>query len=242
MVAVGVASVILFAGVWSEPPPRLVDRPLADYYARALAAESEGEPHKALAMLNLLLIPEETYVAVDYSALPENERARFRRGVALAFEMWGEALGDDFPFRLVAEDPDAQVQLRFLDDIKNGSADCKGEIRSKRRIQWNHEVHYSEFTAEIDVSKFGRGGKFLGEGDVTHIVAHELGHALGLGDASARDRIMGAVAIGNPYGKLHASEVEAVKAFRQLIRAQINRISSDIRLAEPSGLVPDTAG
>lgn len=213
---------VLFSFASAEPPPRLIDAPIADYYYRALEAADGGETQKALAMLRVLLIPNETGIFADFTALPQEAKPLFERGVQRGFQLWTQALGPDFPFVLTPS-RDAPVVMRFTDGLSSG---CKGEIRSKRRIQWNHQVHYCEFTAEVEIAKYASGRSLMTEWEVAHVVAHELGHALGLADSDSTERAMGPLLMGNPYARLHESEVASVKEFRRVVRAAISRLTA----------------
>lgn len=220
------STAVIANGAYSGPAPRLVDAPLADYYDRALAA-GKTEPHKGLAMLEILLVPAGTEVEVDYSGLPPQVADTFYRGVQRGFRLWQDALGADFPFRLVGNGYSNPVRVNFVDAMPGSSSNHKGEIRTTRKIQWNNRVHTVTFDATVTIVKFGYGRTFMDENDIAHVTAHELGHALGLGDVGGLDRIMGPVDVGRAFARLNPEEVDAVIAFRRMIRAQINRLSSN---------------
>jgi hypothetical protein len=224
MVAAALATFSLLAAP-SEAIPRHVDAPLTNYYARALTAADGGEPHKALAMLELLLVPAGTEVVADYSNVPAEFRGAFQRGVERGFAMWQQELGADFPFKLVLRpSKESYVKLTFVDSIPDSPALHKGEIRTTRKIQWNRTVHYGQFEAAIDIVQWASGRTLMDESDVAHVTGHEIGHALGLGDAGDTQHIMGPVALGNAFARIAPDEAEAVKAFRKLIRSQIDRL------------------
>lgn len=221
------ATLLLFGSIsYSETSlPRLIDKPLAEYYQQALSAHYSGEPHKALAMLELLLIPPGTEVHADYSPLPAEVRNEFKKGVERGFEMWREVLGNDFPFRLT-NNPKAKVKIQFLEKVSPEQDNCKGEIRSKRRIQWNKEVHYVEFTADVLVAKYSTKNHWMASGEVAQIIAHELGHAMGLGHPKGIGMVMGPVILGDPITQVQPLEAESVIAFRRIVRGTVDRISA----------------
>ena len=226
MLIAGLSTLVIFSGVSGEVMPHLIDLPLVDYYARAISSGNQ-EPQKALAMLELLLVPDGTQVVADYSNLPAYARPSFKRGVERGFDMWRMALGDEFPFRLVdrATQPNP-VGLRFVSIMPDSAPDHKGEIKTTRKIQWNKSLHYSQFVASISIAKFSVGQNLMTERDITHITAHELGHGLGLGDVDNLEHIMGPVALGNAYAHINPDEVDAVMSFRRLVHSQISRIES----------------
>ena len=137
MTVLGLAILITGTAGASANFSHLVDNASADYFSRALAASSEGDHQKGLAMLKVLLVPR-TNVRVDYSGLPTSVAEEFRQGVQSGLRMWRDALGSDMPFSLT-DRPDAQVTIRFVDSMQGHShqgVDCKGEITARRRIQW----------------------------------------------------------------------------------------------------------
>lgn len=223
------ATLLIFGSIsFSETSlPRLIDKPLAEYYQQALSAHSSGETHKALAMLELLLIPPGTEVYADYSPLPVEVRSEFKKGVERGFEMWREILGNDFPFRLT-NNQRAKVKIQFLEKVSPEQDNCKGEIRSKRRIQWNKEVHYVEFSADVLVAKYSTKNYWMTSGEVAQIVAHELGHAMGLGHPKGIGMVMGPVVLGDPVTQVQPAEAESLLAFRRIVRSTTERVSAQV--------------
>lgn len=208
-------------------PPALIDEPLATYYSRALNTES-SEPQKSLAMLKNLLLPESVSVSVSLDNVPEDHRTEFRRGFDRGMNLWKVQLGSDMPFRLARQGEDADIKVSFVNKVPGAGSSCKGEIRTKRQIQWNDKVHYFAFTAEIDAAKFATSDRLMSEDELTHVFAHELGHALGLGDVPGTGFIMGPIQLGSPTTQFADAEVEAVREFRKILRAQIDRITAKL--------------
>ncbi|GIV02106.1 MAG: hypothetical protein KatS3mg015_0936 [Fimbriimonadales bacterium] len=203
--------------------PAALDPHITEYYSKAVAA-AEAEPHKALAMLELLLVPEGTPITIDFTGVPANLRPTFQAGIERGVGLWQAALGADMPFALNGEPSDTgQVVIRFVDTIPTSDPHTKGQLRMTRRIQWGRSVHYVELDGEIRISKWASQGRYFSADEITHIVAHELGHAFGLGDAPNRDRIMGPVFIGSPYARLNPVEVETVMSFRTSLRQDYAR-------------------
>lgn len=239
MTVLGLAILITGTAGASANFSHLVDNASADYFSRALAASSEGDHQKGLAMLKVLLVPR-TNVRVDYSGLPADVAAEFRQGVQSGLKMWGDALGSDMPFSLT-DRPEAQVTIRFVDSIHGHShqgVDCKGEITARRRIQWGPDVHYFEFAAQISIVRFREGRTWMSSGEIAHITAHELGHALGLGDVQQSGRIMGPMTLGRPLSALTQDEVRAVQGFRASVRSEIERVQSRANSTGMNGIRP----
>lgn len=207
--------------------PALIDEPLASYYTRALNSEP-SEPQKSLAMLKNLLMPDGVTVSISFDGVPEENKDEFKQGIENGMAMWRTQLGSDLPFRMAKSREEADIKVAFVSKVPGAGTSCKGEIRSKRQIQWNDKVHYFAFTAEVDIAKFASVNRLMTENEVTHVFAHELGHALGLGDFTGAGYIMGPIQVGAPTTRFADSEVEAVREFRRMLRSQIDRITAKL--------------
>lgn len=240
MYFIGVAAIVVASSTNVANVPSLVDSNVVDYFRRAVAYAGAGEHQKSLAMLKSLIAPRSD-VRVDYSNIPESLRPTFQAGIENGLKMWRDVLGSDMPFT-VSNRPDAPITVRFVDAINShvhAGMDCKGEITLRRRIQWGPNVHYYEVTAEINVVRFSQGRKWMTSDEIAHVTAHELGHALGLGDVQEDGKLMGPMIVGKPIPKVSAEEADAVRYFRALVRREIARVAA---LADPRPKAGHTAG
>jgi hypothetical protein len=95
-----------------------------------------------------------------------------------------------------------------------------GEMLLTRRVSWSKRSHKGEIDGYIKISKYSRPGRVLTADEITHIVAHELGHAFGLNDCENVREIMGPVLIGRPFARLTEQEVRRVKQTREAVRLE----------------------
>lgn len=216
---------LLFPGA-AASVPEAVDPQIREYYEDALAS-ARSEPHKALAMLELLLIPPKTSIVVDWTGLPTGVKRQFEAGIERGLRAWEQALGAECPFVLGGStDGTATIRIRFVDALALPDPHTKGELRITRRITWGRSVHYTELNGTIRVMKWAQDGQYFTEDEITHVIAHELGHALGLGDSDRWDRVMGPIVIGQPYARISPEELIAVQQFRALLREEYARIAA----------------
>jgi hypothetical protein len=173
-----------------------------------------------MAMLELLLVPLNTEVYVDLGNVPENLRGRFANGIDRGFKLWQDALGEDFPFRLTYEARGKPpLTLNVVDRIDDDYHQM-GEMLLTRRVSWSKRSHKGEIDGYIKISKYSRPGRVLTAEEITHIVAHELGHAFGLNDCDNVREIMGPVLLGRPFARLTEQEVRRVRQTREAVRLE----------------------
>lgn len=219
------AVAVLFA---AAELPMGSDPHFENYYTQALAYTTP-EPHRAMAMLELLLVPQGTEVYVNLEGLPESMRGRFANGIDRGFALWKNALGDDFPFRLTYQARSKPAfEIRIVERIDDRYHQM-GEMLVTRRVSWSKRSHTGEVEGHLKISRFSRPGQHLALDEVTHIVAHELGHALGLNDTDSVREIMGPVLIGRPFARLTDDEVRRVKVIRETIRDEYRSAQSSRR-------------
>ena len=222
MLSTALSALALLAGAPSVRLPEYADAPFIDYFAKAVQAEQK-EPQKALAMLELLVLSTPLDITADYSGVPKNLREEYANAVADAFGMWERALRSDFPMRLVRKSSSA-IRLSFASSIAGGEANQKGEFYVTRRIQWGEAFRAGQIDGRFTIVKLATDDRYMTGKEIKHIVAHELGHALGLADSKFLDRIMGPVMLGNPFAQVTPEEIREVKEIRAAIKKEISSV------------------
>ena len=169
----------------------------------------DGDLQRALASLDSLLF--EGGVSVSLETASDMSPA-----VQQGLDAWNSSLGETV-FRWKPTGEVADVTVRFVGSIEQQGADVQGYVRSTREMSWSSRSHSYRIHATILV-RDNIDGHPLRMEEVTNVVAHEAGHLLGLADASHDGCLMGRLVVGRPLAGPLASEVDAVRAYRGMIR------------------------
>ncbi len=187
-------------------------------YAKAADAAPK-DPMLALVRLECLLMPNPVSVGVDKGTIPSGSQG-FLDGVRQGLSAWSY-LGDS-PYKL-SEMSEAQLVVKFVDSVPN-RAHAQGMIDAKRQYRWSHTVHeYRVYGTMYIVRKTGE--RLLSRDEVGLVVAHELGHLLGLGDVSDPNMLMGPFYAGKRQTGPTADERTYVQDFRAVLREGIKKLS-----------------
>lgn len=181
----------------------------------------------ACARLESLLYPDGITVGVESSTLPPDPRPALG-AVLQAERAWRSVLGDDCPIRVVSERRQPAVLIRFTTRLPRHTRDALGIIQLERSYRWNACAHSSQVTGTIDVLLRDSGSE-LTQDELTHVVMHEFGHLLGLGDVDATGTLMGPLTRGHPVSGPSASEAQAVVELRRHIRRQLADLADRMR-------------
>lgn len=182
---------------------------------RADLAAGQGDAMQALALVHGVLYPEGVSVRLDRSSLGsvgETGARAFQRGVWA----WEQALGQDNPIRVVAGG-ESEVVVRFVDRLPEGGSDTLGLIELRKEYRWNRARYETVVSGVISLLR-SYEGQALGEEELTEVVAHELGHLLGLADVEFTGHLMGPAVLGLAVTGPLPHEIRAVQVLRQAAR------------------------
>jgi len=180
----------------------------------------------ALAKLESLLMVEPVTVGIDSDSLPA-DCPSFRDGVQKGLGIWHDALNDD-PFvsaESVKKRP--MVLIKFVKDMDAEGGDLQGMIEAEHEFKWSSSFHTSKLVSTMYVV-YRTEGRNLSQLEVAEVVAHELGHLLGLTDAYAPKGLMGPFVAGAPRLAPSNVELEAVREFRQTVKDAIAGIENKV--------------
>lgn len=180
-------------------------------------SRTAGERGKQLATLQSYLLSNPVTVGIEPGTSPGGQGNAIRDGLAV----WSDALGDS-PFVEAQPGTKPMVVIKFVRNIR-GPGDIQGQVEATRYLKWGPVVGYRlEATMLV---KETTGDRDLTNEELVEVVAHELGHLLGLDDANRCDGLMGPFVAGSPRTKPSRAEVDAVVAYRRQLRAAIDRLN-----------------
>ena len=114
--------------------------------------------------------------------------AKAHRAFTRAVGYWQSSLGGDCPIRFAPAGDIADARISLVDSIP-GSGEELGLIEMKKTYGWMEAGHTCSTTAKISVMKVFEG-QALSEDEMTEVMAHEMGHLLGLADVEESDPIV----------------------------------------------------
>jgi len=185
---------------------------------RTNAGKSPGARGKQLATLQSYLLTQTVTVGLDPSEEADSKAICIERGV----HIWNESLTDS-PFALARPGQKPMIVVKFVNSIDPGG-DVQGQVEATRLLHWGSSVSYK--IEGVLLVRRTTGRRELREDEMTQVVAHELGHLLGLDDAEDCVGLMGPFVPGHPRLKPSREEVGAVVDYRLQLRDAIAKLSN----------------
>jgi hypothetical protein len=193
-------------------------------YLDAVSDADHNRTQPALAKLESLLMDKSVTVGIDKSTL-NNAPANFSKAVEHGINIWRDALPDS-PYVLGDNTTKRPIVLvKFVKTIDNEGGDLQGMIEAEHEFRWTGSTHTNILNSTMYIVTKTEG-RYLTENEVAEVTAHELGHLLGLTDASAPKGLMGPFVAGEPRLAPSSSELDAVNEFRQMVRDEIAKIET----------------
>lgn len=191
-------------------------------YREAVRSIDKKSYEPALARLEALLLTNPVTVTIDQSSVPQ-DAAELGDALPESLGIWSDALADT-PFQGSVSDRRAQVTVKFVREMRDLPM-AQGDLQAQRDFYWSRVDHSYKLNATIRVV-YRTGRRFISEEEASGIIAHELGHLIGLDDAVQYDGLMGYFVPGRPKRRVEPEEVEAAQGFRRMVRDKIDGVKS----------------
>ncbi|HVT13759.1 MAG TPA: hypothetical protein VHE55_15950 [Fimbriimonadaceae bacterium] len=208
------ASILLCASLLASAGGLIT--PEAANVVRFNPGKSAGARGKQLATLESYLLADTVTVGLD----PNDDADWKADSIDAGMQVWANALADS-PFRLSRPGEKPMIVVKFVDSIDSGG-DVQGQVEATRMLHWGASVSY-QINGTLLVRRT-TGRRDLRPDELTEVVAHELGHLLGLDDARECVGLMGPFVSGHPRLKPSKEEVDAVVSYRKELRAAIAKL------------------
>lgn len=208
------ASVLLCASLLA-PAGGLIT-PEAASVVHANPGKNAGARGKQLATLQSYLLTDAVTVGLD----PGQDDDWKSDSIGAGLRVWADAINDS-PFRLAPQGQKPMIVVKFVDSIDSGG-DVQGQVEATRLLRWGSSVSY-KIEGTLLVRKT-TGRRDLRPDELTEVVAHELGHLLGLDDAGECVGLMGPFVPGHPRMKPSKEELNAVIEYRSELRDAIAKL------------------
>ena len=189
-------------------------------YKEAVRSSDNRRYPSALARLDALVLSEPVTVAIDADSVPEDS-PELGRSLPAGLQIWNDALSDS-PFVEAAPGKRPQVTVKFVPDMRDLPS-AQGDVQAQRDFYWGRRDYSYKLNATIRVV-YRTGRRFLTREEAAGIIAHELGHLIGLDDVDDDDGLMGYFVAGRPKRRVEPEEIETAQNFRKMVRDKIDEI------------------
>lgn len=137
-----------------------------------------------------------------------------------AVDVWKASLPES-PFVLAAAGAKPMVSVQFVDQVP-GRDRAQGQIEIVRKLRWGPCNTY-RIEATLLVRKTHEGRSLTDE-EITWVVAHELGHILGLEDVDEENMLMGRFCPDKVVSGPTKAEIIALQSHRERLRQALSRL------------------
>ncbi|MFM9872766.1 MAG: matrixin family metalloprotease [Fimbriimonadaceae bacterium] len=192
----------------------------------ALEAQSKRDYQLSLALLHGVIYND----GVSISVAPETPvpTSAAKDGINRALQTWASALTGDDPIKFTSNSDKADVLIKFVDKVPESGNDALGLIKLKKQYRWNKSRYEIEISGTIYIQTHYERTP-LNAAQYNEVIAHELGHLLGLDDMPNTGQLMGPMIVDKPVSGPNQRETYAVQFVRNQAKKQWNSVLENIK-------------
>ncbi len=190
-----------------------------DALREARLTNAQGDREKALAIFESRLLSKGATIAFDRSVTGHG------KALGYAIDAWESSL-DDSPFIVSNSTKRPDIVIKLVDELKTDEpVEIQGRVDASRKFFWNHSTHGYKLEATISICRRTEGDRLLTEREMGEVIAHELGHILGLDDNEDPKGLMGPFVPGVLRPWPSDEEIETVVRYRKELRDSIEKLT-----------------
>lgn len=209
---VGISLTLLGALASSTPAP-----PTLRLLERAQTALIEGRLQESEASLEALGVGTPVRVSIDLSGMPPEHRAGAWVGYLSALNMWEDASHGLVRWHLSTPEQ-AQVRMSFVSTAQYEHRHVAGRATWSRAVQRLGDSYFATLRADIAIGLTDPTGAPLSLPAIRHVMAHELGHVIGLDDSPMSGSIMGRLDPQEPAHALSPHDEAELTSLHTVVR------------------------
>lgn len=206
--------------------PFEVHKSVVNSLQEALEAQGKRDYQLSLALLDGIFYKDGIQIALDPASLTPSASAK--DGLSKAFQTWNTSLGSDNPVEFVGNVKDADLTIKFVEKIPRSGHDALGLIELKKEYRWNKSRYETEVTGTIYIQNHYDKTPLTAV-QFSEVIAHELGHLIGLDDIDKTGQLMGPMLLDKPCPAPNKRETYAVQFLRNQAKKQWNSVLSLIQ-------------
>ncbi len=192
----------------------------------AQEAQSKRDYQLSLALLHGVIYNNGIKISVSPETPTPTNAAK--EGINRALQSWASALHTDNPIKFTSNPNDAEIIIKFVDKVPESGADALGLIKLKKQYRWNKSRYETEISGTIYIQTHYEHNP-LNATQYTEVIAHELGHLLGLDDIPNTGQLMGPMIVNKPITNPNQRETYAVQFVRNQAKKQWNSVLENIK-------------
>ena len=209
---IGITLTLLGAMASSTPAPQTLR-----LLERAQNALTEGRLGESEASLEALGVGAPVRVSIDLAGMRADQRAGAWVSYLSALRMWEDASHGLVRWHLSTPE-NAQVRIAFVPAARYEHRHVAGRATWSRAVHQLGDSYFATLRADIAIGLQDPTGAPLSLPAIRHVMAHEIGHVIGLDDSPMSGSIMGRLDPQAPAHALSADDEAELNNLHTVVR------------------------